>query len=321
MPMPVIMPYPMTDHVIARIEAKLPLVRLWEAEGQTATIREVSAQIRGMAAAPHSTIDAALMDQFPNLEIIASLGVGYDTVDTRHAADRHIVVTHTPGVLSEDVADLAIGLMLSTTLLIHDASRRFRAQITPKIVAEPLMTLRGRTLGILGLRRTGKAIARRCEAFGLKIGYYGRTMQESAFCRYFSSVHALAEASDILMVVAPGLDATKGLVNASVLEALGSEGVLINVGRGSVVDEKALIEALRRGVIRSAGLDIYPNEPNVPPALIALDHVVLLSHMGLATQSTRRAMHDLVVDNLLSWAAGNGALTSIPETSWASNLR
>jgi lactate dehydrogenase-like 2-hydroxyacid dehydrogenase len=177
-------------------------------------------------------------------------------------------------------------------------------------------SLRGRTLGIVGLGRIGKAIARRAEAFGLKIAYHGRHVQEEVPYLFYPTLVGMARSVDILLVMTPGGAATRHLVNAEVLEALGPNGVLINVSRGSVVDEAALIAALRGGKILAAGLDVFADEPHVPAELIALDNVVLLPHVGSASQHTRDLMANLVVDNLKAWAAGRAPLTPVPETPW-----
>ncbi|MBV9705209.1 MAG: 2-hydroxyacid dehydrogenase, partial [Methylobacteriaceae bacterium] len=177
-------------------------------------------------------------------------------------------------------------------------------------------SLRGRTIGILGLGRIGKAIARRAEAFGLKVVYHGRSVQEEEPYLYYPTLVGMARAVDILMINTPGGAATRHLVNAEIIEALGPNGVLINISRGSVVDEEALIAALRARKILAAGLDVFANEPRVPQALIDLDNVVLLPHVGSASQPTRDAMGQLVVDNLVSWAAGKGPVTPVPETPW-----
>jgi lactate dehydrogenase-like 2-hydroxyacid dehydrogenase len=172
-------------------------------------------------------------------------------------------------------------------------------------------------VGILGLGRIGKAIAQRVSAFGLDVVYHGRHPQADVSYRYYPSLVDMAKASDVLIVVAPGGPATRHIINAEILEALGPDGVLINVARGSLVDEKALIEALRSGKILAAGLDVFENEPSVPQELIALDNAVLLPHVGSASVKTRRAMAQCVVDNLFAWADGKPPLTPVPETPWS----
>ena len=272
-------------------------------------------RIKGLVVAGRS-VDAALIDRLPALEIVSSFGVGYDNVDAKHAASRGVVVTNTPDVLTEEVADTAFGLLLMAVRQLPQAERYLRAGKWPERNF-PLSeaTLRDRSLGILGLGRIGKAIARRAEAFGLPVSYHGRSRQTDVAYRYYDNLVDMARDVDTLMVVAPGGAGTRQMVNAEVLEALGPRGVVVNVGRGTVVDEQALIEALRNRTIYSAGLDVFEDEPNVPEALIAMEHVVLLPHVGSASVHTRRAMGQLVVDNVVSWFEKGEAITPVPETA------
>jgi lactate dehydrogenase-like 2-hydroxyacid dehydrogenase len=277
-------------------------------------VREARAGIRGVAVAGgHVRIDGAWMDTLPALEIVSSLGVGYDHVDAKEAARRGVVVTHTPDVLTGEVADLAMCLLLSTIRQIPQAERYLRAGHWLKGAFPLTTTLRERKIGILGLGRIGKAIAKRLDASDVTVEYHGRKPQEGVPYRYHPTLLGMAKACDVLLVVASGGAETHHIVNAEVLKALGSDGILINVGRGSVVDEAALVEALQNKTILSAGLDVFEDEPRVPPALIALDHVVLLPHVGSASVYTRKAMAQLVVDNLVAWFDGRGALTAVPE--------
>jgi lactate dehydrogenase-like 2-hydroxyacid dehydrogenase len=291
--------------------------RPFTASEQKAKLESAAAHIRGVAAGvSHDRLDDAYFERFPKLEILASCGVGYDHVDAKAAARRGIIVTNTPDVLNEEVADTALGLLLSTVRRLPQAEAYVRAG---KWVAAPFPltdTLRGKSMGIAGLGRIGKAIARRAEAFGLAISYHSRSPQPGVPYPYYPTLEGMAEAVDILMVITPGGAATRHLVNARILEALGPQGVLINMSRGSVVDETALIAALKAGKIASAGLDVFENEPKVPPELIAMDNVVLLPHVGSASVHTRNAMGNLVVDNLKSWFAGKGPLTPVVETPW-----
>ncbi|MFO7307425.1 MAG: 2-hydroxyacid dehydrogenase [Pseudomonadota bacterium] len=292
------------------------LHKLAEVGDETAFFREVGPRIRGVAAGGAGKADRALIEKLPALEIIANFGVGYDGIDVKAAAERGIIVTNTPDVLTGEVADLALGLLLATVRQIPQVDRYLRAG---KWLEKPYpltTTLRERKIGILGLGRIGKAIARRCEAFDLEIAYHGRRRQDDVPYRYYDNLVDMARDVDVLMVVAPGGDATYHIVNEEVLNALGPNGILINVGRGTVVDEKALIAALRDGRILSAGLDVFENEPHVPAELIAMDHVVLLPHVGSASVYTRNAMGQLVVDNLVSWFEGKGPKTPVPETPW-----
>jgi lactate dehydrogenase-like 2-hydroxyacid dehydrogenase len=292
--------------------------KLWEAPDPEALMASLKDRIRGMATSSIVTmpIDGKLMARFPKLEIVAHLGVGYDLVDANWAAAHGVTVTHTPDVLNDEVADLAMGLLLATVRQVPQADAFVRAHKWPKGGFPLTATLRGRTMGIYGLGRIGKAIAQRAEAFGLKIAYFGRRAQPGVAYPFHASLTELARACDILMIIAPGTAETRNTVNAEVLEALGPEGIVINVARGSLVDEAALIEALRTKKILGAGLDVFADEPHVPQALIDLEHVVLLPHVGSASHHTRRAMGQLVVDNLLHWAEGKGPLTPVPETPW-----
>ncbi len=261
-------------------------------------------------------VGADFIQRFPKLELIAHMGVGYDLVDAAYAAQHGIMVTNTPDVLNEDVADIAMALLLDATRQIPQSDAFLRAGKWLSGTYPLTATLRGRTMGILGLGRIGKAIAYRAEAFGIKVAYHGRSRQDGILYPYYESPVALAEACDILMVVAPGGAETKHIINRKVLEALGPDGILVNVARGSLVDEAALIEALQSKTILAAGLDVFEAEPKVPAGLIACENTVLLPHVGSATHYTRQAMAQLVIDNVASWTAGKGPLTPIAETPW-----
>jgi lactate dehydrogenase-like 2-hydroxyacid dehydrogenase len=300
------------------ISARLPLHRLWLEPNPDLWLAEWGPRIRAVAmTGAHAPLDEAYMRQYPNLEVISSFGVGYDNIDAKAAARLGIIVTNTPGVLDDEVADTALGLMIMTVRQLPQAEQYLRAgQWSAKGAYALSPSLRGRTVGILGLGRIGRAIATRVSAFGLDVVYHGRHAQADVPYRYYPSLVDLAKASDVLIVVAPGGPATRHIVNAEVLEALGPDGVLINIARGSLVDEKALIDALRSGKILSAGLDVFENEPSVPEELIALDNAVLLPHVGSASVKTRRAMAECVVANVLAWADGKPPLTPVPETPW-----
>lgn len=260
-------------------------------------------------------IDAALLTRMPALRIIANFGVGYDNIDVVAAAARGVIVTNTGGVLDEEVADLTLGLLLATIRRLPQADRYVREG---RWLAEgnfPLSpSLRGRKVGILGFGGIGKAIARRLDAFAVDIAYHTRNCQPDQPYRWHPSARDLAKASDVLIVIVPGGAATRHLVDADVLAALGPQGVLINVARGSVVDEAALIAALQSGGIAAAGLDVHADEPRVAPALIAMDNVVLLPHVGSASHITRQAMGQRMIDNLLAWFETGRPLSPVPET-------
>ena len=313
----VLMPAPMPPLVMRELDAAFTLHRLWEAPDRDAAIAALAPRLRAMAAGfSHYPIDATFMQRLPKLEIVASFGVGYDHVDAAWAGKHGIIVTNTPDVLNEEVADTAMGLLLATVRQLPQADRYARAGKWPAAPFPLTDTLRGKTLGILGLGRIGKAIARRAEAFGLKIAYHGRHRQADVAYPYHASLVELARAVDILLAIAPGGAATQKIINAEVLEALGPKGILINVARGSLVDEAALIAALRERKIMTAGLDVFADEPHVPRALIDMDHIVLLPHVGSASHQCRDAMGQLVVENLKSWARGKAPITPVVETPW-----
>ncbi|CAN5120226.1 2-hydroxyacid dehydrogenase [soil metagenome] len=276
-----------------------------------------AAVARGLARGNHFVIDAAMIDRLPKLEIIANFGVGYDGIDLAACAARSIVVTNTPNVLTEEVADTALGLLLMTVRELSAAERHLRAGKWPKVNARlSPMTLRDRKVGIAGLGRIGEAVARRLVAMGVPIAYHNRHRRDDVPYRYFRDLAKMAETVDTLIVVLPGGEGTAKLVDANVLKALGPRGVFINIGRGSAVDEPALIAALKDGTIQAAGLDVFANEPNVPDELMALPNAVLLPHVGSGTVYTRDAMGELCVDNLKSWFGKGRPLTPVPETPW-----
>lgn len=313
----ILMPSPMMPMIAEQLAKAGTLHKLWEAADPAAKLAEIAPRIVAIAAgAGHSAVDGTFLSQFTNLKIVSSMGVGYDHVDAAWAGRNGIVVTNTPDVLNEEVADTAMGLLLSAVRQLPQAERYLREGKWLEKAFPLSDTLRGKTMGILGLGRIGKAIAKRGEAFGLKIVYHGRTKQADVAYPYFPTLVGMAQGCDILMVITPGGAGTKNIVNADVLEALGPRGVLINVARGSVVDEYALIAALQQKKIATAGLDVFADEPRVPQALIDMDHIVLLPHVGSASQHTRNAMAQLVVDNITHFIAGKGPLTPVAETPW-----
>jgi lactate dehydrogenase-like 2-hydroxyacid dehydrogenase len=314
----VLMMAQMAPMIIEGVGKAFTLHKLWEAADRERLIGELAPRLRAIAAGGpvHDRVDPGLMAKFPKLEIISSFGVGYDHIDAKWAGEHGIVVTNTPDVLNEEVADTALGLLLCTVRELPQAERHLRAGKWVNGDYRLTASLRGRRAGIVGLGRIGKAIARRLEAFGLPVAYHGRNAQAGVPYRYYADLVEMARDVDIIIVITPGGAATRHLINAKVLEALGPNGILINVSRGSVVDQDALIVALRERKILSAGLDVYANEPHVPPELMAMDHVVLLPHVGSGSVSTRNAMNQLVIDNLIAWAAGKKPLTPVPETPW-----
>ena len=261
----------------------------------------------------HGGVPAALMDRFPNLKIISNYGVGYDAVDVTRAVERGIVVTHTPNVLNDEVANTAVMLMLATARNFLSDAKHLADGRWPEEGDAPLSTsVAGLTVGILGLGRIGLATAEKLAVFGVDIVYHTRSKRDVPY-RYFANLRDMAEASDILISIAPGGASTHKIINAEVIDAIGPEGMLINVGRGSVVDEEALISALQDGRIGKVGLDVFANEPHVPPALIDHPNATLLPHVGSATVETRQAMGDLSVDNLVQFHLTGKAVTPVPE--------
>jgi lactate dehydrogenase-like 2-hydroxyacid dehydrogenase len=285
--------------------------KLWQAKDPAALIAEVGSRVRGIQTGNGYGADAKLMAALPRLEIISCFGVGVDTVDLEAAVQRGVIVTNTPEVLNECVADLAMGLTLATLRRISLGDRFVRSGRWLKGGFALADKVGGKTMGILGYGRIGKAIAKRAEAFGMNIVYYGRHRQEGVEHRYYAKLTEMARDCDVLMVICPGGAATRRMVNAEVLNALGPEGTLINAARGSVVDEPALVKALADGTLGAAGLDVFDDEPRVPEALFAMDNVVLQPHVGSATHDTRTAMGDLTVDNLRTHFAGKPALTPV----------
>src|SRR5437867_10665438 len=280
-------------------------------------------RVRAMAvAATEERVDGPFMTRFPRLEIISSFGVGYDHVDAAWAGSHGITVTNTPDVLTEEVADTALGLLLCTVREFPQAERHLRAGKWPqKNYPLSKATLRNRTVGLVGMGRIGQAIARRLDAMAVPVVYHSRRPAAGVSYRHYPKLIDMARDADVLLVITPGGAETKNLINAEVLKALGPDGILINMARGSVVDEEALIQALKDKTILSAGLDVYLREPEVPVELIAMENVVLFPHLGSASVHTRTQMDQLVVDNLLAWAAGKPPLTPVPETPWPPKKR
>lgn len=273
--------------------------------------REPNSSVRGMVTSGSQGVSAAQMERLPNLQIIANFGVGVDQIDLQAARSRHIVVANTPDVLTESVAELALGLLLATARRLPAADRLVRSGRWGKGEFPLGSQAYGKTCGLVGMGRIGQAIARRAEAFGMKIAYHARHRRELDY-RFVADLEELARDSDFLVLVVPGGPSTEGMIEARVLAALGPTGVLINVARGSVVDEPALVRALLTGQIGAAGLDVFAHEPQVPEELLGMDQVVLTPHLGSATEEARRAMAELCVANLRSFFAGEGALTPWP---------
>jgi lactate dehydrogenase-like 2-hydroxyacid dehydrogenase len=276
-----------------------------------AAFAAVAPRVRAVVANGEAKVPRELIAQLPALEVISVFGVGYDGVDVAAAHERGVPVTNTPEVLNDDVADLAMGLLLAVARRIPQADRFVREGAWARGPIALARKLTGSRLGVVGMGRIGQAIAQRALAFRMEVAYTARSPRSSVNYTYYPDAAALAAAVDFLVVITPGGAATRGMIDARVLQALGPEGYLVNVARGSVVDEPALIDALQRGTIAGAGLDVFANEPNVPEALRAMDNVVLTPHIGSGTRQTREAMGQLTFDNLRAHFAGQPLLTPV----------
>lgn len=272
----------------------------------------IAPHVRAIAASGESKVPRELIERLPKLELISVFGVGYDGVDVAAARERGVAVTHTPNVLNDEVADLAMALVLAVSRRLVEADRYVRSG---RWVHGPMPLARkvsGTRMGIVGLGRIGSCIAKRAEAFGMSVAYTSRSARPESPYRYFASAEALAAEVEFLVVITPGGAATHKLIDAKVLAALGTKGYLINVARGSVVDEAALVAALQAGTIAGAALDVFENEPHVPEALFGFDNVVLVPHIGSATWQTRQAMADLAFGNLEAHFSGRPLLSPVP---------
>lgn len=277
-----------------------------------AAMASIASKVRGLVALGTSIVTGEFMAQFPALEIISVFGVGYDGIDIQTAHKRGVVVTNTPDVLTDDVADLCLGLILCAAREIPASERFLRSGQWKKGAFRLARKVSGSRLGVIGLGRIGSAVARRAEGFGMPIAYTDLKEKPGVSYRFYPTLSELAANSDFLVVSAFGGPTTRNLVNAEVLQALGPEGYLINIARGSLVDEAALVEALRNHTIRGAAIDAFANEPNVPEELLTLENVVLSPHMASGTVQTRHAMADLVFANLDAYFAGKPVLTPLP---------
>jgi lactate dehydrogenase-like 2-hydroxyacid dehydrogenase len=278
------------------------------------------ADIRAIAcSATTERVPGELMARFPKLQIVSSFGVGYDHMDVKWAAGHGVILTNTPNVLTEEVADTALGLLLCTVREFPQAERYLRAgKWRERDYPLTRASLRNRTVGLVGMGAIGQAIARRLDAMQVPVVYHTRQKRRELPYRHYANLLEMARDVGILLAIVPGGAATRNMINAEVLDALGPDGILINMARGSVVDEPALIKALKEKRIMSAGLDVYAKEPDVPPDLMAMENVVLFPHLGSASVCTREKMDQLIVDNILAWAAGRPPLTPVAETPWRS---
>ncbi|WAB98739.1 2-hydroxyacid dehydrogenase [Pseudomonas putida] len=288
---------PVPDAIDAQLASAYQVHRLYRHDNPQQLLAEIGPRIRGVVTGGAKGLANALMDQLPALQIIAISGIGTDAVDLQHAARRGIQVTTTPGVLTDDVADMAMGLIINTLRRLGEGERLVRDGLWGTVDLPLARKVSGSALGIVGLGQVGKAIARRAAAFDMPIAYHGRREQHGCGYRFVADLVELARSVDVL-VVAASADGGKVLVSAEVLDALGPQGYLINVARGKLVDEDALVEALRERRIAGAGLDVFVDEPHVPPALRDLNQVSLQPHRGSATLQTRLQMGQMVLDNL-----------------------
>ncbi len=307
----VVVTAPLYGPTMDQLDAAFTLYRLWEAKDPSAFLREVRDRVRGIATGGGFSMTAELMDALPKAEIISSFGVGVDAIDLKAAEARGIAVTNTPDVLTDDVADLAIALLLAAARRMMVGDRFVRSGQWLKGNLPLAQKVGGGTMGIVGFGRIGLAVAERAKVFGIKVVYHGPRRKPELPYTYYGDLKAMAAACNYLMITCPGGAETRNLVTAEVLKALGPKGIIVNVARGSVVDEPALVKALLDGTLGGAALDVFADEPRVPEALFALDNVVLQPHVGSATHDTRAAMGQLVVDNLRAHFAGQKLLTRV----------
>jgi len=290
------------------LAAKYTVHKLHEAADKEALLASLRDRVRGIAG---GNVQAELLDKLPKLEIIANFGVGYDSIDTKAAKARNVRVTNTPNVLNDAVAEITIGLMIALARRIPQAHQFVRDGNWIKGNFPLLTELNGKTVGILGLGRIGKEIAVRAQAMKMRVVYYGRHKQHDEPFIYYSDLAEMARDVDWLVIIAPGGKGTEKIVSRQVLEALGPEGYLVNMARGTLVDEAAMVELLQGKKLGGAALDVFEKEPHVPPALLALDNVVLSPHQGSATHQTRNKMGALVVANLDAWFAGEPLISPV----------
>jgi len=296
---------------MATLQAEFVAHLLHEARDKSAFFKQHAPKVRALATFGPMPVDGKLMDQLPKLEIIANFGVGVDAINLDDAKKRGIIVTNTPDVLNETVADTAMALILNTVRRFPQSELHLRGGHWAVRGPYPLTTdIGGKTLGVLGLGRIGEAIAKRAQAFGMKIRYHNRRRKDSPY-PYDPDPVTLAKNSNVLVVVTPGGAETNQLINAKVLDALGPRGYLVNIARGSVVDEPVLLRYLQEKKIAGAGLDVFVDEPRVPPEFFALDNAVLFPHVGSATVETRKAMGDLQIENLRLHFAGQPVKTRV----------
>ena len=302
---------PMLPSVEAALTDAYIVHRYWEAADTDALLAEAGPRIRAVATDGHYGVAPRIMAALPKLEMVASYGVGYDNIDTAALKARGVRASNTPDVLNDAVAELAVALMLGLCRRVPQADAYVREGKWPDGTFPLTGELTGAHAGILGLGRIGKEIARRLQVMKMRVSYHGRSEQSHEPYLYYSDLEAMAREVDWLVVIAPGSASTRGIVSRRVLEALGPEGALVNVARGSLVDEPAMVELLASGRLGGAALDVFADEPHVPKALLGLPNVVLSPHQGSATRKTRAGMGELVVRNLAAHFARDPLLTPV----------
>lgn len=311
MPPEILLIAPLPDFITQPLAERYTVHDYYHTVDKSGLLAAVGERITGIVGVGGSVVGAALADRLPRLQIISVHGVGYDGVALDYCRARGIAVTNTPDVLTDDVADIALALVLMTSRGLLIANRALHAGDWARGARTLTTKIGGRRAGILGLGRIGKAIAARLVACGMEIGYHGRAPQANVSYAYHGSLMDLAAWCDYLIVACPGGNATRHLIHAGVLAALGSTGTLVNIARGSIVDEPALIDALEKGIIKTVGLDVFEHEPTVPAKLLAMPQVVVLPHIGSATRETRGAMGQLVLDNFEAHYAGRALVTRV----------
>jgi hydroxypyruvate reductase len=303
--------WPIFAPTLATLEQQYVVHKLWLAQDPQAMLKELAPRVRGVVTTGLKGCDAATMDALPKLEIIASFGSPRNTLDVAAARARNIVCTRTPDAITESVADLALGLMIDVMRRIGAGDRFIRAGRWEKELARPGNEVRGKRCGIVGFGRIGQGVAKRAAAFDMTISYFGPNKKVSPY-PYYNDLAAMAAAVDVLVVCCPLTPQTRDLVNAKVIAALGADGFLVNVARGPVVNEAALIEALREKRLAGAGLDVFWDEPRVPAALMDMDNVVMAPHIGTSTMEVRVERGRKVLANLEAHFAGRPVPYAIP---------
>ena len=296
---------------LSQLEERFEVVKLFHSKDPEGDIQAHKDNVVAINCTVGQAITPKIMESLPNLEIIATFSVGFDHIDLEKAKERDVRVTNTPSVLASETADTGMSLLLETAKRVVEGDMYVRVGKWLNGDLPLGTTLANKTIGIVGLGDIGSKVAKRCEAFEMNVVYYGPREKSQYSYKYYDDLIAMASDCDYLMLTCPGGEATAGLVDGHVLDALGSNGILINIARGSVVDESELIKALQEGRISGAGLDVFANEPHVPAELISMDNVVLLPHIGSATKETRTAMGQLVIDNILAHFDGKDLLTKV----------